>query len=77
MTADTATIAKPTAAEPLIYTSLGNVPLSSLEERVVWQDSAEETVCNVEHWREGVCVRRQVNIFKRTGNQVLGAVGQL
>jgi hypothetical protein len=63
--------------EPLIFTSLGNMPLSSLEERVVWQDSADETVCNIEHWYQGDCVRRQVNILKRTGNSVLGSVPPL
>ena len=62
---------------PCIFTSLGNMPLSELEERVVWQDSADETVCNVEHWYKGECVRRQVNILKRTGNEVLGSVSQL
>jgi hypothetical protein len=62
---------------PLIFTSLGNVPIESLTEKVVWTDNADETVCAVEHWLGEECVRRQVNIMKRTGNSVLGAVGKL
>ena len=62
---------------PLIFTSKGNVPIESLTEKVVWTDNADETICAVEHWLGEECVRRQVNIMKRTGNSVLGVVGQL
>jgi hypothetical protein len=62
---------------PLIHTSKGNLPLDSLIEKVVWTDNEEETICAVEHWLGEECVRRQVNIMKRKGNSVLGAIGQL
>jgi hypothetical protein len=61
---------------PLIYTSKGNLPVADLEEKVVWTDNADETICAVEHWLSGECVRRQVNIMKRTGNHVLGSISQ-
>jgi len=61
---------------PLIFTSKGNLPIESLTETVVWTDNADETICAVEHWLDGECVRRQVNIMKRTGNSIMGAVGQ-
>lgn len=61
---------------PLIYTSKGNLPIESLTEKVVWTDNDEETICAVEHWLDGECVRRQVNIMKRKGNSVLGTAGQ-
>jgi hypothetical protein len=62
---------------PLIHTSKGNLPLDSLVEKVVWTDNEEETICAIEHWLGEECVRRQVNIMKRKGNSVLGAIGQL
>ena len=65
-----------TTEVPLIYTSKGNLPTTDLREAVVWTDNADETICAVEHWLGDECVRRQVNIMKRTGNIVLGAVGQ-
>ena len=58
-------------SEPLIYTSLGNLPLAGLEERVVWTDNADETICASEHWLNGECVRRAVHIYKRTGLETL------
>lgn len=61
--------------EPLIYTSKGNLPLAELEERVVWTDNADETICAFEHWYQGERVRNQVNIYKRTGLEVLGQTG--
>ena len=65
-----------TTEVPLIYTSKGNLPTTDLREAVVWTDNADETICAGEHWLGDECVRRQVNIMKRTGNIVLGAVGQ-
>ena len=61
--------------EPLIFTTKGNLPLSSLEEKVVWTDNEKETICAVEHWQDDECVRRQVNILLRKGVEVMGAVG--
>jgi hypothetical protein len=61
--------------EPLVYTSLGNVLASSLEERVVWVDNDEETICAHEHWHDGECVKRAVHIYKRKGLEVLGQLG--
>lgn len=59
------------STEPLIYTSLGNMPLSALREEVVWTDNEDETICAVEHWHGSECVRRQVNIYKRKGLETL------
>ena len=51
----------------MIYTSKGNLPVSELEERVLWTDSTDETVCTIEHWHNGECVRRQPNVYVRKG----------
>lgn len=63
--------------EPLIHTSKGNLPLALLEERVVWTDNADETICANEHWLGDECVKRSVHIYKRTGLDVLGQVGAI
>lgn len=64
-------------SEPLIYTSRGNLPLASLEERVVWTDNDQETICAVEHWIDGECVRRSPHIYIRQGLEVLGQLGDM
>ena len=63
--------------QPLIYTSRGNLPLACLEERVVWTDNADETICASEHWLNGECVRRSVHIYKRTGLETLAQARSL
>lgn len=61
--------------EPLIYTSKGNLPLSSLVERVIWEDGPDETICRIEHLLDGEIVRSQPNVFKRTGQSMLSTAG--
>jgi len=63
--------------EPLMYTSRGNLPVSTLEEKVAWTDNPDETICAHEHWLDGECVKRSVHVFKRTGNEVLGQLGEM
>ena len=61
---------------PLIYTSKGNLPIDSLQERVLWSDNDEETVCAHEFWLDKECVKRSVHIYKRQGLNVVGQVGE-
>ena len=62
---------------PHVWTTRGNLPCASLEERVVWTDNAQETICAHEHWLDGECVKRAVHIYKRQGLKVLGQITQL
>jgi len=61
--------------QPLIYTTKGNLPISELDQRVVWTDNADETICASELWLSDECVRREVHIYKRTGLSTLGSIG--
>lgn len=62
---------------PLIYTAKGNLPVSDLEEKVVWTDNADETICAHEHWQGDECVKRSVHIYKRTGAETLSQIGAM
>ena len=61
--------------DPLIYTSKGNMLISSLRQEAVWTDNADETILASELWDGDECVRREVHIYKRKGLQVGAAVG--
>jgi len=61
--------------EPMIYTTKGNLPIASLDQRVAWTDNADETICASELWQGDECVRREVHIYKRTGLSTLGSIG--
>lgn len=65
--------------EPLIYTSQGNLPISSLNRQVVWMENEkeQEITCNTEYWLGDECVRREVNIHKKTGFETLGTIGAI
>jgi hypothetical protein len=62
---------------PMIWTAKGNLPLADLEEKVVWTDNDEETICAHEHWLADECVKRSVHIYKRIGLEMLGQVGAI
>lgn len=69
--------------EPLIYTSLGNMPLSVLEERVSWNfvrgaaGEMAEATCTVEHWHKGACVKRACHVYMAKGPATEGIVGNV
>jgi hypothetical protein len=63
--------------QPVIWTARGNMAESDLTEKVVWTDNAQETICAVEHWFDGECVKRAVHVMKREGASVLGSIGEL
>lgn len=63
--------------EPLIYTTKGNLPIAALDQRVVWTDNEQETICASELWDGDECVRREVHIYKRTGLETLGNIGAI
>lgn len=63
--------------EPLIYTVKGNLPISSLEQKVVWTVSEQEIICASELWDGDECVRREVHIYKQTGLETLGNIGAI
>lgn len=62
---------------PMIWTAKGNLPVADLEERIVWTDNADETICAHEHWLAGECVKRSVHIYKRTGVETLSQIGAM
>lgn len=62
---------------PLIWTSKGNLPVTDLEERVVWTDNPDETILAHEHWLGDECVKRSVHVYKRTGVETLSQIGAM
>ena len=62
---------------PLIWTSKGNVPISSLANAHSRADSPEETTF-VEEYRLGEeVVKRSVHVYSRKGNTMTGVAGGL
>jgi hypothetical protein len=61
--------------EPLIYTSKGNLLISSLTQRDVWTVNEDEIILASESWLAGECVRRQVHIKKLQGASALVEAG--
>ena len=53
--------------EPLIFTSLGNVPESTLDHRPHWEDHPGATVFVDEWFHAGVSVKRSVHALSKTG----------
>ena len=62
--------------QPFIWTSKGNLEESSLEQRVVWTENENETICAVEHWLGDECVKRACHVYLKRGLSVLGVVGE-
>lgn len=53
--------------EPLIYTSKGNLPISSLEYRHEWQDN-DDAIAFIEEYRlDGEIVKRAVHVRTKRG----------
>lgn len=63
--------------EPMIHTSKGNLPLSSLYPKVAWEDNENETICASELWLGEECVRREVHVLKKTGLQTFSKQGEI
>lgn len=63
--------------EPMIYTSKGNLPVSSLAYTTEWQDGADATVF-IEEYRLGdEVVKRSVHALSKhgvTGETIVGGV---
>ena len=55
-------------AEPLIYTSKGNVPIASLEYRHEWRDEPD-ALTFIEEYRDatGELVKRAVHVLSKRG----------
>jgi hypothetical protein len=62
--------------EPLIWTSKGNLAISSLTARVVWTDNECETICASELWLGDECVRREIHVYKRVGAATQSVTGE-
>jgi hypothetical protein len=56
------------ADEPLIYTTRGNVPLSSLRHVPGWQVNADEIVFYEEYYAGDELVRRDAHVLKLRGD---------
>ena len=72
------------AAEPLIHTSKGNLPLSALEYRSGWADengapaalkaAPAAVVFWEEHWHQGELVKRSAHALMREGSAATGDI---
>ena len=64
--------------EPLIYTSKGNLPISSLAYSTSWEDRPD-SITFVEEYRQGdEIVKRAVHVLSKqgvTGETVIGQMG--
>ena len=63
--------------EPLIHTSAGNVPVSSLTYATSWEDTAAAVVFVEEYRLAGEIVKRSVHALSKTGiagESVVGGV---
>ena len=62
---------------PLIWTTKGNLPISSLEYRHEWSEDDNE-ICFVEEYRlDGEIVKRSVHLCLRKGLLAIGEAAQL
>ncbi len=53
--------------EPLIWTSLGNLPIASLEYRCGWDETPAAVTFWEEHWLADECVKRAAHVLSRVG----------
>jgi len=53
--------------EPLIWTSRGNLPVSSLKREEGWIDNEKETTFFEQYILDGEIVRRSVHVFLKKG----------
>jgi hypothetical protein len=53
--------------EPMIFTTLGNVPVASLEHRPHWEDTPTAIVFVDEYFLDGQSVKRGVNVLSKHG----------
>jgi hypothetical protein len=77
--------------EPLIYTSIGNVPISTLERKEFWQDNIsfelkdnkinkKGTIAYIEEYHDkatGEVVKRSVAVYTFDGLELGAALGNL
>lgn len=63
--------------EPLIYTSRGNIPLSSLQYQYAWEDTPEY-VKFVERYvaSDGEVVKESAHVMAKRGMSMLGETGK-
>lgn len=60
---------------PLIFTTLGNVPIDSLEFSTQWEDSAQFTKFIETYKRDGVVVKQSAHVMVKNGFTVDMGVG--
>lgn len=59
---------------PMIFTTRGNVPISSVKEMVIWQETKDARICVIEHHAEdGEIIKRSVHALAKLGLEALGA----
>lgn len=51
--------------EPLIYTVRGNLPVSQLTQKVLWEDRAEYVKCIEQYWLADELVKQSVFVLGR------------
>ncbi len=64
--------------EPLIYTTLGNVPESSLDYKTVWEDNPDYTKLTETHRLKttGEIVKQSVHVYGRKTLDIIGEQAQ-
>ena len=61
--------------EPLIYTSKGNLPISSLVYQTAWEDQPEYTKFMERYLLDGEVVKESAHVFSRIGVTGIPAAG--
>lgn len=63
--------------EPLIYTTLGNVPVSSLKYEWGWEDTPTYVKFKERYLHNGVVVKENAHVLPRVGLTAAGETAQL
>jgi len=63
--------------EPLIYTTKGNIPASSLRLQPIWEDTPDYAKVNVQHFLGDELVRNDVYVYDKKGVVAFGTAAQV
>lgn len=62
----------PTTAEPLIWTTKGNLPVASLRYETAWHDDEKQVIFRERYYLDDELVRQNVHTLLREGQQATG-----
>lgn len=63
--------------EPLIWTSKGNLPISSLEYRTEWINSEDFITFSEYHLLDGEIVKASTHAYKKEGTLILSSIQEI